>query len=91
MAGRAYALSLMAHRRAIGGATRLPETVTAERLKALVREALAGARGGLKALPIPAFPAVSYAGLARRYASGAHLTMLEKQLRLVWATATGSL
>ena len=89
MAGRAYGLSLIAHRRAIGGRTRLGDGVTPERVRMLVREALDGARSGLKTLPLPAFPAVAYACLARRYARGAHMTMLEKQLRLVWATASG--
>ncbi len=87
-AGRAYGLSVMAHRRAIGGRTRLPEAVTAERLRTLVAEAL---KADLRPLPIPAFPAVAYAALARRYACGAQMTMLEKQLRLVWATARGAL
>jgi phytoene synthase len=72
LAGRAYGLSLLAHRRAIGGRTRLGEAVTPERVRALVSEALAGARGGLKALPL------------------AHMTVLEKQLRLVWAAASGN-
>jgi phytoene synthase len=91
LAGRAYALSVMAHRRAIGGATRLPKDLTPDRLRGLVIEALAAAKPGLKALPVAAFPAVSCASLARRYARGAHLTLLEKQLRLVWATASGSI
>jgi phytoene synthase len=91
LAGCAYGLSLMAHRRAIGGRTRLPQDMTPERVRALVSDALEGARAGLRALPVPAFPAVAYACLARRYARGAHLTALEKQLRLVWATATGAL
>jgi phytoene synthase len=91
LAGRAYGLSLMARRRAIGGPTRLPDSLDAGRLRALVHSALGEARGGLKALPVPAFPAVAYAALAGRYARGAHLTALEKQLRLVLATASGGL
>ncbi|MDB5459666.1 MAG: phytoene synthase [Caulobacteraceae bacterium] len=91
LAGRAYGLSLMTHRRAIGAPTRLPDNLTPRRAGALVAEALHGARGGLGAVPVPAFPAVAYACLGRRYAKGAHLTALEKQLRLVWATARGSL
>ena len=91
LAGRAYALSELAHRRAIGGKTRLPESVLGPRLQALVNETLAEAARGIKDLPVPAFPAVSYACLARRYARGAHLTLLEKQLRLVWAAAMGAL
>jgi phytoene synthase len=89
LAGRAYGLSLMAHRRAIGGRTRLPDALTPGRAGTLVAEALHGARADLSALPLPAFPALAYACLGRRYAAGAHLTALEKQLRLVWATARG--
>jgi phytoene synthase len=90
LAGQAYGLSLLAHRRAIGGQTRLPQTMTAQMIRAMVAKGLIEARRALKTLPVAAFPAVSYACLTRRYAAGAHLTMLEKQLRLVWATATGS-
>jgi len=90
LAGRAYGLSLMAHRRAIGGRTRLGDAVSPERMRTLVSEALAGVSDGVKTLPLPTFPAVAYACLALRYAGGAHMTMLEKQLRLVWATATGT-
>ncbi len=89
MAGRAYGLSQMAHRRAIGGQTRLPDALTADRLRMLVDEALKAA--DLKALPLPAFPAAAYACLAQRSARGAHMTVLEKQLRLLWATAMGSI
>ena len=87
-AGRAYGLAVMGHRRAIGGKTRLPEGLD---VRPLVHQALAEARGGLSALPLQAFPAVAYACLARRYAKGAHMTVLEKQLRLVGATLTGRL
>ncbi len=87
-AGRAYGLAAMAHRRAIGGKTRLPEGLD---VRPLVEDALRQARGGLQALPVQAFPAVGYAALSRRYAQGARMTMLEKQLRLVWATLTGTL
>jgi phytoene synthase len=90
-AGRAYGLALMAHRRALGAATRLPEGLTAQRAQGLVRAALDAARAGLQAVPVPAFPALAYACLAQRTARGARLTMLEKQLRLTWATATGRL
>jgi phytoene synthase len=87
-AGRAYGLATMSHRRAIGGKTRLPEGLD---VRPLADDALRQARGGLEALPIQAFPALAYACLARRYARGAHLSVLEKQLRLVWATASGRL
>jgi phytoene synthase len=76
----------MAHRRAIGGPTRLPDGLKA---RPLVEEALGEARPGLKVLPLQAFPAIAYATLARRYAKGAQVNVLEKQLRLVWATASG--
>ena len=85
-AGRAYGLAVMGHRRAIGGKTRLPEGLD---VRSLVQDALRQARVGLEALPLQAFPALAYASLARRYARGAHLSVLEKQLRLVWATASG--
>ena len=87
-AGRAYGLASLAHRRAIGGKTRLPEGLD---VQPLVDDALRQARGGLEALPVQAFPALAYACLARRYAGGAHISVLEKQLRLVWATACGRL
>jgi phytoene synthase len=85
-AGRAYGLATLAHRRAIGGKTRLPEGLD---VRPLVEDALRQARGGLEALPVEAFPALAYAALSRRYARGAHLSVLEKQLRLVWATVSG--
>ena len=88
LAGRAYGLSLVAHRRAIGGETRLPETLD---VLPLIEDALNGARPGLEVLPVQAFPATAYATLSRRYARGAHLTVLEKQLRLVWTTVRGTI
>ena len=77
----------LAHRRAIGGKTRLPEQLDVRRL---VEDALRQARPGLKTLPVESFPAIAYATLARRYAGGGRPTTLEKQLRLVWAAATGA-
>lgn len=88
LAGRAYGLALLAHRRAIGGQTRLPERLD---VRPLVEDALRQARPGLKTLPLEAFPATAYATLARRYATGGRPTALEKQLRLVWAVARGAL
>jgi phytoene synthase len=88
LAGRAYGLAVMAHRRAIGGRTRLPERLD---LRPLVQDALKQARPGLKTLPLEAFPAVAYGVLAPRYAAGGRPTALEKQLRLVWAVASGRL
>jgi phytoene synthase len=88
LAGRAYGLALQAHRRAIGGQTRLPERLD---VRPLVEDALRQAAPGLRTLPVEAFPALGYAALARRYAAGGRLTVLEKQLRLVWAAARGGL
>jgi len=87
LAGRAHGLARLAHRRAIGGQTRLPEGLD---VRPLVRDALRQAGPGLKTLPVEAFPAVTYATLARRYASGGRPTALETQLRLVWTTARGA-
>lgn len=87
-AGRAYGLAALGHRRAIGGKTRLPEGLD---VRPLVEDALRQARVGLQGLPVQAFPALAYASLARRYARSAHMSVLEKQLRLVWATASGRL
>ena len=87
LAGRAYGLALLAHRRAIGGKTRLPEQLD---VRPLVEDALRQARPGLKTLPVEAFPAIACATLARRYASGGRPTALEKQLRLVFAVARGA-
>lgn len=87
-AGRALGLALMSHRRALGGQTRLPEALD---VRPLVRQALSEARPGLAALPLQAFPAIAYACLADRYARGKPISMFERQLRLVWATASGKI
>lgn len=50
-----------------------------------VEDALAGARAELRALPVSAFPAVSYAALALRLEAGP----LAKRARLTWATLRG--
>jgi phytoene synthase len=86
LAGRAYGLALLAHRRVIGGHTRLPDRLD---VRPLVEDALGQARPGLRTLPAEAFPAVAYATLARGYAAGRRPTLLGKQLRLVAATALG--
>jgi hypothetical protein len=64
--------------------------MTPERLRALILQFLREARAAARALPIIAFPAVVHACLAPVYASGRHPSLLEKQLRLVWATLRGS-
>jgi len=90
LAGRAYGLSQLARRRAIGGRTRLPDSLAPDRLRKLISGALRDVRAPLKSMPLAAFPATAYAGLARR-GQGRRITMLETQLRLIWTTATGSL
>jgi phytoene synthase len=90
-AGLAYGLSELARRRAIGGKTRLPDALTPDRLSRLIADALRDARAPLKTAPLAAFPATAYACLARRDPTGTRMTLLEKQLRLIWATATGSI
>lgn len=87
LAGRAYGLAALGHRRAIGGRTRLPDGLD---VRPLVEDALRQARPGLEPLPVEAFPAIAYAALARLYARGGRPTTLEKQLRLVWAVARGA-
>lgn len=87
LAGRAYGLAQMAHRRAIGGRSRLPAGLD---VRGAVAEARRAAAVDLRGLPVRAFPAVAYVCLARRYADGAHLTMLEKQARMVLAALTGT-
>jgi phytoene synthase len=90
VAGRAYGLSQMARRRAIGCRTRLPDSVAADRLRKLIADALRDARAPLKTAPLAAFPATAYACLAR-CGQSRRIATLETQLRLVWTTATGSL
>jgi phytoene synthase len=88
-AGRAWGLAGLTRLRALGAATRLPDTLTPDRAKALTAQALTAAREGAGALPVAAFPAVAYACLAESYARDRNPTMLEKQARLVWAAARG--
>ena len=56
-----------------------------------VRSALRAARPGVSAMPVVAFPAISYVTLSNAYAACRNLSDLEKRLRLVIATATGRL
>ncbi|HYF22570.1 MAG TPA: squalene/phytoene synthase family protein [Caulobacteraceae bacterium] len=56
-----------------------------ERVAALVRQA----RGELKRLPVPAFPAIAYATFAKPYAAGRELSEPAKRLRLTAAVALG--
>lgn len=66
--------------RALGLARRDPDAAL---------RALGGARAGLKALPVEAFPAVAHAALARRYARGGRPGELEKRLRILLAVLSG--
>jgi len=88
LAGRAYGLWRLARRRAMGGDTRLPDSLVPDRLRRLISEDLSDARAPLKTAPLSAFPATAYACLAR-CGQSRRITMLETQLRLIWTTATG--
>lgn len=68
---------------------RLPAGLDAAALRRRVGEDLAAARKAAAALPVAAFPAVAYAGLARPYAAGRIPSELEKRLRLTAAVLTG--
>jgi phytoene synthase len=61
------------------------------RVRSEVHSAIAAARRDAKALPVAAFPAIAYAGLASPYACGEASGELKRRLRLLWATATGRL
>jgi phytoene synthase len=68
---------------------RLPEAMAGEALRARVAAGLSEARAAAAALPVSAFPAVAYAGLARLYAAGRSPSELEKRLRLTFTALTG--
>jgi phytoene synthase len=87
-AGRAWGLSL-ARRQIV--LEHLPPSLTPDRIKALTRQLVQAARTALRDLPVGAFPAVAYATLAPAYAAGRAPTLLERQARLVWATARGAI
>jgi phytoene synthase len=70
---------------------RLPPDLAGEGLRGGVAEALKAARAAAASLPVAAFPAVAYAGLAQPYAAGRNLSDLEKRLRLTWSVLTGRL
>jgi phytoene synthase len=84
-AGRAWGLAGLARLR------RLPQTLEGQVLRTRVDERLAEARGAAASLPVPAFPALAYACLARPYAAGRTLSELEKRMRLTFAVLTGKL
>jgi phytoene synthase len=82
-AARAWGLAGLARLR------RLPHSVEGKALIARVDTHLAEARAAAADLPVLAFPALAYVGLARSYAAGRELSELEKRLRLTWAVLRG--
>jgi phytoene synthase len=84
-AARAWGLAGLARLR------RLPRTLEGQVLRARIDERLAAARKAAASLPVPAFPALAYACLARPYAAGRTPSELEKRVRLTVAVLTGRL
>lgn len=68
---------------------RLPEALQGPALRERVEADLRAARAAAASLPVSAFPAVAYAGLARSYAAGRTLSDLGKRVRLTLASLTG--
>ncbi|WP_426031118.1 squalene/phytoene synthase family protein [Caulobacter sp. DWP3-1-3b2] len=87
-AARAYGLAGLWRLKQVG-AGRLPSDWTQSEVRGRIAEALAKARGELKALPVAAFPAAALAALAQAQTGGRTLGVLETQARLTWAVATG--
>ena len=85
-AGRAWGLALAPRQIA---PERMPQSLTPDRVRALVRQGVRCGREAMGGLPVPAFPAVAYATLAPAYAAGRDPSALERQGRLVWASLTG--
>lgn len=84
-AARAWGLAGLARLR------RLPGTQEGLVLRVRVDQYVAAARKAAASLPVPAFPALAYASLARPYAAGRTPSDLEKRLRLTFAVLTGQL
>ena len=89
-AARAWGLSGLARLRR-AGVNRLPKAWDERAIRVRVTAALAEARGGVRDLPIAAFPAVAYAAFAATYAQGRTPSELEKRLRLTAAVLSGRL
>lgn len=68
---------------------RLPAGWEQGGLTARVDDCLQRSRASLRALPVPAFPAVAYAAFARDYVRGRNPGTLGKQFRLLKASLTG--
>jgi phytoene synthase len=68
---------------------RLPTEIGPSELRQRIADGLSGARAGVAALPVAAFPAIAYAALARPYAAGRTPSELEKRLRLTLAVLAG--
>ena len=87
-AARAWGVAGLARSHWLGTMrNRLPADWTGQSVAAAVDLALAEA--ALDTLPVPAFPAVAYATLAKPYARRREPGDLEKRARLVWAVARG--
>jgi phytoene synthase len=68
---------------------RLPEALRGAVLRERVAAGLTAARAAAAGLPVAAFPAVAYAGLAKPYAAGRIPSELEKRARITVASLTG--
>lgn len=88
-AARAFGLSGLWRLKQAGHKSLLPADWAVVDIRARVRAELTAARGELSSLPIPAFPAVAYAALARPYARGRAAGALGKRLRLTLAVLRG--
>jgi phytoene synthase len=88
-AGRAWGVAAVVRAQAAGSRRRLlpPGFDVPEALRTAMRDA----RLETRLLPVPAFPAVAYATLARAYASGRTPGPMETQARLLWAVTRGRL
>jgi len=89
--GEALAVRPAAQAWALAGLARLgrlPQAMAGE-VRGRVAAGLEDARRAAAGLPVAAFPAVAYAGLARPYATGRNLSDLEKRLRLTFAVLAG--
>jgi phytoene synthase len=87
-AARAYGLAgLWRLKRA--GVQRLPADWTQGQVRRRVDAARTKANAALKDLPVAAFPAAAPAALARAQTGAREMGMLESQVRLTWAVATG--
>jgi len=73
------------------GGTMLPAGSIAEDLRIVARAAYAEAHGAARPMPAQVFPAVGYVALTPRYLRTSPPSLIERQLRLITASATGRL